>query len=92
MGQSRPLLRFFVLFSSIPTIQIEKSVDRVLWIRTYRMVGVDVTTEPHTLTSQFVSFPQEEKHRRPVSQTSVAKLNVEPNDEISPPRTGIFRI
>ena len=50
MGQSRPL---FVYFRSFPTpttisiIQIEKSLDGVLEIRTQgrRMVGVDKTTE-----------------------------------------------
>ena len=53
MGQSRPLFR---LLSSPPHItnqlQIEKSIDGVLEIRTqgHRMVGADVTTElwqPH---------------------------------------------
>ena len=50
MGQSRPLFvyfRSFLIPITISIIQIEKSIDRVLGIRTRvrRMVGVDETTE-----------------------------------------------
>ena len=46
MGQSRPLFVYFCSFLTI-SIQIEKSVDGVLGIRTWgrRMVGADETTE-----------------------------------------------
>ena len=46
MGQSRPLFVYFCSFLTI-SIQIEKSVDGVLGIRTggRRMVGADETTE-----------------------------------------------
>jgi len=46
MGQSRPLFVYFRSFLTI-SIQIEKSVDGVLGIRTRgrRMVGADKTTE-----------------------------------------------
>ena len=46
MGQSRPLFVYFRSFLTI-SIQIEKSVDGVLGIRTQgrRMVGADETTE-----------------------------------------------
>ena len=45
MGQSRPLFVYFRSFLTI-SIQIEKSVDGVLGIRTWgrRMVGADETT------------------------------------------------
>ena len=50
MGQSRPLFvyfRSFLISITISIIQIEKSVDGVLGIRTQgrRMVGEDKTTE-----------------------------------------------
>ena len=48
MGQSRPLFVYFSYFlNTISIIQIEKSVDGVLGIRTRgrRMVGADKTTE-----------------------------------------------
>ena len=48
MGQSRPLFVYFRYFlDTISIIQIEKSVDGVLGIRTRgrRMVGADKTTE-----------------------------------------------
>ena len=51
MGQSRPLIIFYFRSFLVPTIisiiQIEKSVDGVLGIRTrgLRMVGADETTE-----------------------------------------------
>ena len=50
MGQSRPLFvyfRSFLIPITISIIQIEKSVDGVLGIRTRgrRMVGIDETTE-----------------------------------------------
>ena len=48
MGQSRPLFVYFRYFlDTISIIQIEKSVDRVLGIRTQvcRMVGTDETME-----------------------------------------------
>ena len=51
MGQSRPLIIFYFRSFLVPTIisiiQIEKSVDGVLGIRTrgLRMVGNDATTE-----------------------------------------------
>ena len=46
MGHSRPLSVYFRPFLTI-SIQIEKSVDGVLGIRTWgrRMVGADETTE-----------------------------------------------
>ena len=46
MGQSRPLFVYFRPFLTI-SIQIEKSMDGVLGIRTRgrRMVGADETTE-----------------------------------------------
>ena len=49
MGQSRPLFVYFRCFlDTISIIQIEKSVDGVLGIRTqgHRMVGADKTMEP----------------------------------------------
>ena len=47
MGQSRPLFVYFCYFLDTISIQIEKSVDGVLGIRTRgrRMVGADDTTE-----------------------------------------------
>ena len=47
MGQSRPLFVYFRSFRIIISIQIEKSIDGVLGIRTRgrRMVGADETTE-----------------------------------------------
>ena len=48
MGQSRPLFVYFRYFlDTISIIQIEKSIDGVLGIRTRgrRMVGADGTTE-----------------------------------------------
>ena len=47
MGQSRPLFVYFRSFLVTISIQIEKSIDDVLGIRTRgrRMVGVDETTE-----------------------------------------------
>ena len=47
MGQSRPLFVYFRSFLNTISIQIEKSVDGVLRIRTRgrRMVGADETTE-----------------------------------------------
>ena len=48
MGQSRPLFVYFRYFLiTISIIQIEKSVDGVLGIRTRgrRMVGAEETTE-----------------------------------------------
>ena len=48
MGQSRPLFVYFHYFpTTISIIQIEKSIDGVLGIRTRgcRMVGADETTE-----------------------------------------------
>ena len=48
MGQSRPLFVYFRYFlDTISIIQIEKSVDGVLGIRTrsHMMVGTDDTTE-----------------------------------------------
>ena len=48
MGQSRPLFVYFRAFLiTISVIQIEKSLDGVLRIRTQgrRMVGADETTE-----------------------------------------------
>ena len=47
MGQSRPLFVYFCSFLVIISIQIEKSIDVVLGIRTrgHRMVGADETTE-----------------------------------------------
>ena len=48
MGQSRPLFVYFCYFlDTISIIQIEKSIDGVLGIRTWgrRMVGADETTE-----------------------------------------------
>ena len=48
MGQSRPLLVYFCYFlDTISILQIEKSLDGVLGIRTqgHRMVGTDETTE-----------------------------------------------
>ena len=48
MGQSRPLFRFyFCPFHTTNQLQIEKSVDGVLGIRTRgrNMVGADETTE-----------------------------------------------
>ena len=48
MGQSRPLFVYFRYFlDTISIIQIEKSIDGVLEIRTQgrRMVGPDETTE-----------------------------------------------
>ena len=48
MGQSRPLFVYFRYFlDTISIIQIEKSLDGVLGIRTQgrRMVGTDETTE-----------------------------------------------
>ena len=47
MGQSRPLFVYFGSFLIIISIQIEKSMDGVLGIRTWgcRMVGADETTE-----------------------------------------------
>ena len=48
MGQSRPLFVYFHYFlDTISIIQIEKSVDGVLGIRTRgrSVVGVDETTE-----------------------------------------------
>ena len=48
IGQSRPLFVYFCHFlDTISIIQIEKSVDGVLGIRTWgrRMVGADETTE-----------------------------------------------
>ena len=47
MGQSRPLFVYFRSFLITISIQIEKSVDGVLGIRTQsrRMVGADETTE-----------------------------------------------
>ena len=53
MGQSRPLFVYFrYFFITISIIQIEKSIDGVLGIRTRgrKMVGADETTElwrPH---------------------------------------------
>ena len=46
MGQSRPLFVYFRSFLTI-SIQIEKSIDGVLGIRTWgrRMVGADETME-----------------------------------------------
>ena len=47
MGQSRPLFVFFHSFLITISIQIEKSIDGVLGIRTWghMMVGADETTE-----------------------------------------------
>ena len=47
MGQSRPLFAYFRSFLVTISIQIEKSIDGVLGIRTRgrRMVGADKTTE-----------------------------------------------
>jgi len=47
MGQSRPLFVYFRSFLITISIQIEKSIDGVLGIRTLgrRMVGADETTE-----------------------------------------------
>ena len=47
MGQSRPLFIYFRSFLVTISIQIEKSVNGVLGIRTRgrRMVGADETTE-----------------------------------------------
>ena len=48
MGQSQPLFVYFRYFlATISIIQIEKSIDGVLGIRTRgrRMVGADETTE-----------------------------------------------
>ena len=47
MGQSRPLFVYFSSFLITISIQIEKSIDGVLGIRTRgrRMVGADETTE-----------------------------------------------
>ena len=47
MGQSRPLFVYFCYFLITISIQIEKSIDGVLGIRTQgrRMVGADETTE-----------------------------------------------
>ena len=47
MGQSRPLFVYFRSFLVTISIQIEKSIDGVLGIRTRgrRMVGADETTE-----------------------------------------------
>ena len=48
MGQSRPLFVYFRHFlDTISIIQIEKSIDGVLGIRTRgrRMIGADETTE-----------------------------------------------
>ena len=47
MGQSRPLLRPFLIRIMIAIIQIDKSTVGVLGIRTrgHRMVGADETTE-----------------------------------------------
>ena len=48
MGQSRPLFVYFrYFFDTISIIQIEKSLDGVLGIRTWgrRMVGADETAE-----------------------------------------------
>ena len=58
MGQSRPLFVYFRSFLITISIQIEKSIDGVLGIRTWgcRMVGADKTTElwRHPL---FISLP-----------------------------------
>ena len=47
MGQSRPLFVYFRYFLITISIQIEKSIDGVLGIRTWgcRMVGADETME-----------------------------------------------
>ena len=47
MGQSWPLFVYFRSFLVTISIQIEKSIDGVLGIRTWgrRMVGADKTTE-----------------------------------------------
>ena len=47
MGHSRPLFVYFRPFLVTASIQIEKIIDGVLWIRTRgrRMVGTDETTE-----------------------------------------------
>ena len=47
MGQSRPLFVYFRSFLVTISIQIEKSIDGVLGIRTrgLRVVGADETTE-----------------------------------------------
>ena len=47
MGQTRPLFVYFRSFLITISVQIEKSIDGVLGIRTQgrRMVGADKTTE-----------------------------------------------
>ena len=60
MGQSRPLFVYFCSFLVTISIQIEKSIDGVLGIRTWgrTMVGADVTTElwrPPTLVDIIVT-------------------------------------
>ena len=60
MGQSRPLFVYFCSFLVTISIQIEKSIDGVLGIRTWgrRMVGADVTMElwrPPTLVDIIVT-------------------------------------
>ena len=47
LGQSRPLFVYICSFLITISIQIEKSIDGVLGIRTrgHRMVGADETTE-----------------------------------------------
>ena len=56
MGQSRPLFVYFCPFPITISIQIEKSVDGVLGIRTRgrRMVGADETTELWRPPFQFI--------------------------------------
>ena len=68
MGQSRPLFVYFCSFHITISIQIEKSVDGVLGIRTRgrRMVGTDKTTElwwpPLPNLESFSFFPSINKN------------------------------
>ena len=61
MGLSRPLFIYFRFFLVTISIQIEKSIDGVLGIRTrgHRMVGADETTElwqPPKPNARFKAF------------------------------------
>ena len=63
MGQSRPLFGYFRYFlDTISIIQIEKSTDGVLGIRTrpHRLVGADETTDGGLLQLVF-SYPMKQR-------------------------------
>ena len=58
-GTPRPIFVYIPSFlNTISIIQIEKSLDGVLWIRTQgrRMVGADVTTELGRLPISFQTY------------------------------------